>query len=124
MRLLLDTHTFLWWSDDHHRLTRAARHAIANADAVYVSVASAWEVAVKTALRKLRLDVPFEHAVEINRFSGLPVEFRHAAVVATLPLHHTDPFDRILVAQTQVEGLTLVTHDHRFEPYRIPVLWT
>ena len=124
MKVLLDTHTFLWWSDDDHRLTTSARRAISTAEQVLVSVASAWEVAIKTAIGKLQVAIPFEEAVEINRFDQLLVTFRHAAAVAELPLHHADPFDRMLIAQAQAEGLTVVTHDHKFEPYRVPVLWT
>lgn len=124
MRLLLDTHVFLWWSDDDRRLTRSARQSIERADAVIISVASAWETAIKTAVGKLRLRIPFEEAVEINDFGKLPITFAHVAGVSTLPLHHADPFDRILIAQAQAEGLTLVTHDRYFEPYRVPVVWT
>ncbi len=96
---------------------------IAEADHVYVSVTSAWEVAIKIALRKLSIPSPFEQAVEDSRFSKLLIEFLHAAAVAELPLHHGDPFDRMLIAQAKVEGLTMDTHDRHFEPYRVPVLW-
>lgn len=124
MRVLLDTHVFLWWSDDDHRLTTRARDAISEAEQVLISVASAWEVAIKTAVGKLHVTIPFEDAVEINRFDKLLVTFRHAAAVANLPLHHADPFDRMLIAQAQTEELTLVTHDCKFEPYQVPILWT
>lgn len=124
MRLLLDTHVFLWWSEDDPRLKDEVRRAILEADLVVVSAASAWETAIKTALGKLRIRIPFEDAVEINRFAKLPVEFRHAAAVTALPPHHGDPFDRMLVAQALTEGLTLVTHDRRLAPYGVPVLWS
>ncbi|MBA2244188.1 MAG: type II toxin-antitoxin system VapC family toxin [Gemmatimonadota bacterium] len=124
MRLLLDTHAFLWWSEDDLRLKQAVRESIAEAEQVLVSVASAWEAAIKMALGKLQIVLPFEEAVEISQFSKLLIDFSHAAAVAALPHHHGDPFDRMLIAQAQVEGLTLVTHDRRFEPYRVPVLWT
>lgn len=125
MRLLLDTHTFIWWREDSRRLGDAARQAIVQADQVYVSAASAWEVAIKVALGKLRIPSPFEPAVEESRFTQLPVTFRHAAAVQELPLHHGDPFDRMLIAQAMVEGLTLVTHDRRFERYGVVVVvWT
>lgn len=124
MRLLLDTHVFLWWSENDPRLKPVARRAIEGADLVMVSAASAWEAAVKSALGKLRVGVPFEEAVEINAFEKLPVEFRHAAAVAALPPHHGDPFDRMLAAQALTEGLTLVTHDRWLQPYGVPVLWT
>lgn len=124
MRLLLDTHVFLWWNEDDPRLKDEARRAIRGADLVVVSAASAWETAIKTALGKLQIGVPFEDAVEINGFGKLPVEFRHAAAVMALPAHHGDPFDRMLIAQALTEGLTLVTHDRKFQPYGVPVLWT
>ncbi len=124
MKLLLDTHVFLWWSGDDQRLKGEAREAIANAERVVVSAASAWEAAIKSAAGKLQLLTPFEEAVEINRFEKLPVEFRHAAATAVLPPHHGDPFDRMLIAQALTEGLTLVTHDRLFAQYGVSVLWT
>lgn len=89
-----------------------------------VSAASAWEAATKAGMGKLTLDVPFERVAEVNGFDKLPITFAHAAAVATLPEHHRDPFDRMLVAQARSEGLTLVTHDRAIEPYGIPILWT
>ena len=124
MTLLLDTHVVLWWRLDSPRLKRGARDAIATADLVWVSAVSGWEVAIKQGLGKLRLADPFVLMVEASEFGELPVTLRHAERVATLPLHHTDPFDRMLVAQAQVEGATLVTHDRAFQPYGIPVVWT
>jgi PIN domain nuclease of toxin-antitoxin system len=124
VRLLLDTHVFLWWRERSPRLEEEALRAIAGADVVLVSAASAWEIAIKSALGKLRLPGPLEPAVEESGFSRLPIEFRHAAAVEALPPHHGDPFDRMLIAQALVEGLTLVTHDRHFDPYRVPVLWT
>lgn len=124
MRLLLDTHAFLWWSDDDARLKREPRREIARAETVAVSAASAWEATIKIALGKLRMRTPFEQAVETNDFEKLPITFAHAAAVTGLAPHHGDPFDRMLIAQAFTEGLTIVTHDRRFEPYGIPVLWT
>ncbi len=123
MRLLLDTHVFLWWRGDYPGLKASVRRAIAHADLVYVSAASAWEAAIKVTLGKLRIPGSLESAVEESEFAKLPISFRHAEEVASLPDHHSDPFDRMLIAQAQVEGLTLVTRDRQFEPYRIPVLW-
>ncbi len=124
MRLLLDTHVFIWWRENNPQLKEEARGAIAEADLVLVSAASAWEITTKVALGKLQVPSPVEQAVEDSGFGKLLVDFSHAAAVAALPHHHADPFDRMLIAQAQVEGLTLVTHDRRFEPYRVPVLWT
>ena len=123
MRLLLDTHAFLWWREDSPRLGGDARQAIATADLVFVSAASAWEAAIKIALGKLRIPGSFEAGVTDSQFSKLPIDFVHAAAVAVLPPHHTDPFDRMLVAQAFVEGLTVVTHDRAFAPYTVPVIW-
>lgn len=89
-----------------------------------VSAASAWEAAIKISLRKLGIRASFEEGVRDSGFIKLPVDFAHAAAVEHLPHHHRDPFDRLLIAQAQVEGLTVVTHDRKFEPYRVPVIWT
>lgn len=124
MTLLLDTHAFLWWSTASRKLNVQARRAIAGADDVYVSAASAWEVAIKIALGRLVVEIAFEEAVTANEFRQLPVVFRHAAVAGRLPAHHADPFDRMLIAQAQVEGFTVVTHDRLFEAYDVPVVWT
>jgi PIN domain nuclease of toxin-antitoxin system len=124
VRLLLDTHVFLWWCEDGRRLEKAARLAIQEADDVFVSAASAWEVALKIAIGKLRIPGPFAAAVAANSFAELPITFAHATAVGSLPPHHTDPFDRMLAAQAKVESLTLVTHDRRLEPYALPILWT
>lgn len=124
MKLLLDTHAFIWWRAESKRLKAPARRAIAAADEVFVSAASAWEVAIKTALGKLRLPGPFEPAVVESGFRELPVSFRHTSLLLTLPLHHADPFDRLLAAQAAAEALTLVTHDRVFRPYALPTIWT
>ena len=123
MTLLLDTHVFLWWSTGSTRLKAAVRRTIAETDDVYVSAASAWEVAIKTSLGKLRMDVTFDEAVSANGFRGLPITFQHAAVAGALPSHHSDPFDRMLIAQARVEGAELVTHDRLFKNYPVKILW-
>lgn len=124
MRLLLDTHVVLWWQTDDPRLGREARRAIATAEVVWVSAVSGWEVAIKSALGRIRLDEKFHLTVRADDFSELPVSLVHADRVAELPAHHADPFDRLLIAQAQMEGATLVTHDRAIEPYGIPVIWT
>lgn len=101
----------------------AVRDAIANADAVFVSAASAWEVAIKQALGRLRLPDRFATGVEESGFEQLVVTFDHAERAGALPPHHGDPFDRMLIAQALEERLTLVTHDKRFVPYGVDVLW-
>jgi PIN domain nuclease of toxin-antitoxin system len=122
--VLLDTHVFLWWRLDSRRVTRAARAAIATADIVWVSAASAWEVAIKTRLGRLELDETFASMAEASNFSALNVTFAHAERTAVLLAHHSDPFDRMLIAQALVEGATLITHDRQFAPYDVPILWT
>jgi len=123
VRLLLDTHTFLWWRVDDVRLSSEARAAIGDADIVYASLASAWEIAIKTSLGKLRMEGSIERRLADSDFEPLPIGFRHIECVADLPFHHRDPFDRMLIAQCHVERLTLVTADRRLEPYGISFLW-
>lgn len=122
-RLLLDTRVFLWWRADSPLLGGDARAAIARADLVFVSVASAWEAAIKMALGKLRLPESFEAGVLASRFERLPIAFAHAEAVASLPQHHSDPFDRMLVVQCRSEGLTLVTNDRRLAAYDVDIIW-
>lgn len=125
-RLLLDTHVFLWWAaGDLARISRAVRAAIEAAPTVYVSLATAWELSIKTGLAKLRLSVTFADAVDVNRFVVLPITLEHVDTVAELPVppRHRDPFARLRIAQAMHERLTLVTHDRAFGDYRVPVLW-
>lgn len=121
MNLLLGTHVLIWW-DEGSRLTAGARRAIREADDVYVSAASAWEVAIKTGLGRLAPSRTVEQAAAESGFLELPVTFRHAARVATLPPHHRDPFDRLLVAQAAEEGLVLVSRNPTFGPYGVPLV--
>jgi PIN domain nuclease of toxin-antitoxin system len=121
VNLLLDTHVLIWW-DEGGRLVAGARRAIETADTVYVSAVSAWEVAIKTAIGRLRPSRTVEQAAQESGFLELPVTFRHAERVAVLPPHHRDPFDRLLVAQAEVEELTVVTRDPVFGRYAVGVL--
>ncbi len=118
MRILLDTHVFLWLVDDSPRLTAQARALITNAEKVFVSSATIWEVAIKVRIGKLRanLDGLIEE-MQKNGFDEMPIYARHAKEVAILPLHHSDPFDRLLVAQARVELMRLVTNDAQLAPY-------
>jgi PIN domain nuclease of toxin-antitoxin system len=122
VKLLLDTHALLWWLAGDPALDPAAVEAIAAADTVAISAASAWEIAIKQASGKLSGpdDLPGELAG--NRFSELPVTVSHALAAGALPPLHTDPFDRILVAQARLEGLTLVTRDRRLADYGVAFL--
>lgn len=128
MRLLLDTHALLWWWTDDARLSTAARAAITDtANEVYVSSASAWEVATKQRLGKLS-EAPqaaqrFSELVSADGFTGLPIEQRHALHAGGYPQDHRDPFDRMLAAQSEIEGLTLVTCDAALAGFPCRRLW-
>ena len=116
MRLLLDTHVLIWW-DEGARLKPEASRAIKDADQVFVSSASAWEIAIKTSLGRLVSKRTVAEALLENHFEELPIYLRHAAEVARLPWHHRDPFDRLLIAQARTDRLTLITRDPAFKPY-------
>lgn len=127
-RLLLDTHVFLWWVNDAPQLSDAARLAIADTGhTCFLSVASCWEIAIKSSLGKLRLAIPVERFVSeqlaLNGFTLLPISLRHAAKVEKLPFHHRDPFDRLLVAQALIDKLTIVSADSIFSDYGVKRLW-
>lgn len=122
MTLLLDTHVVLWWLDDSSRLSASARTAISEEGAVLVSAVTAFEVAAKTAVGKLLTPDGFAERIAEQDMTELPLTFRHGLVVAQLPLHHRDPFDRLLIAQAQCENLTVVTADRAFADYNVQVL--
>lgn len=122
-RLLLDTHIFLWWRGEPSRLVSKVQNSIATADIVFVSAASAWEAGIKASLGRLELPDTIEAGVLASGFEKLLITFSHAERAAGLPPHHRNPFDRMLVAQAQAEGLTLVTHDRLLEPYDVEILW-
>jgi PIN domain nuclease of toxin-antitoxin system len=118
MRLLLDTHVFVWWYTGDARLAAEAREAIADpANEVSVSAVVAWEIAIKRALGRMRFDGSVEQAVAGEGFLPLPITLRHAEFVGTLPRHHGDPFDRLLLAQARGESMTLVSQDARLRAY-------
>lgn len=122
--LLLDSHALLWWQEDHARLSVRARRAIEQSGVqACFSAASVWELAIKQAKEKLRVPDELLGALASEGFVELQVTSAHATVAGALPLHHRDPFDRMLVAQAQVEKLTLVTGDARISAYDVPVLW-
>jgi PIN domain nuclease of toxin-antitoxin system len=123
VRLILDTHVFLWWWAGDRKLGTKIRSTIGGADTVLVSAVSAWEMTVKMSLGKLRFDGGISDAVEACGFERLDMRFEHAEAVRSLPPHHSDPFDRLLIAQAIVEGATFVTHDRALAGYLIPTLW-
>ena len=118
MRLLLDTHVFLWSVTASRQLKAEARAYLASADAVYVSAASIWEIAIKSRLGKIDGDPEtLAASIRASGFQELPISAAHAAAVAKLPLHHTDPFDRLLLAEAFTEPLRLVTADRALATY-------
>ena len=128
MKLLLDTHAFLWWVEGAPALGRRARIAVANPDnQVFLSVASCWELAIKLSLGKLRLTQRLDRFIPeqlaVNGFSLCAVELRHVAGVADMPFHHRDPFDRLLAAQALQDQLAVVSADRVFRRYGVTVVW-
>lgn len=128
MKLLLDTHTFLWWITDSPRLSEHARQLIAHGDnEVLFSAASGWEIAIKTGLGRLSLPDDAERFITEqlarNSFLVLPIQLSHALRVMALPDHHRDPFDRLLVAQAQVENLPILSSDPQIVRYDVEVIW-
>lgn len=125
MRLLLDTHAWLWFRMSSPRLGAAARAALLHpANDVVVSVVSAWEVGIKAHIGKLTLPDPFESWLDpaLAAFDVLPITLDHVRIASTLPPHHKDPFDRMLVAQTRAEALTFVSADPQIALYGVPLL--
>jgi PIN domain nuclease of toxin-antitoxin system len=123
VRLLLDTVTLLWWLDGDSKLGPKARAAIADpGNEVFVSAASTWEISVKRASGKLEAPFEITTALERNYFIELPIEVTHSLAAGALPAHHKDPFGRMLVAQAQLENLTLVTNDPQIAKYGLVLL--
>jgi PIN domain nuclease of toxin-antitoxin system len=128
MTLLLDTHALLWFLTDDPRLGVRARRSIEDpANLAYVSAVSLWEVALKSALGKLKLPAPyadiFPYQLEQNGFGVLPITSGHCTRLLALPFHHRDPFDRLLLAQAEVEGMCLVTDDAQLDQYGVSLVW-
>ncbi len=121
---MLDTNAFLWWVADSQRLGAGARTAIAGQSTVAVSAATGFEIATKRRLGKLSFDGDVRFEVERNGFTPLAITLEHGAEAGALPAHHSDPFDRILIAQALLEQMTVVTSDSRFAAYGVNVLAT
>lgn len=126
MSLLLDTHVFLWWIGEPSRLPGSVTAAIADPGTlVYVSAVSAWEISIKRGLKQLDLrNEEFLYGMQESGFTELPVTAAHGLVAGALPLHHRDPFDRMLVAQAANEGMRLVTYDRVMARYDVDILWS
>lgn len=128
MRLLLDTHTFLWFITADPKLSPAAERAIRDGSSQpLLSMASVWEIAIKVGTGRLPIPAPLKtfipEQLRANRIGVLPIELRHTFEVAQLPLHHRDPFDRLLIAQAISEDVPLVSADSAFDAYPIQRLW-
>lgn len=123
MKLLADTHVLLWWLADSPQLTSKARKLLKDpSNLVFISSASVWEIGIKTRLGKLRVDGELLPQIEANGFEKLPIRSEHAWSAGKLPLHHRDPFDRMLVAQAEMEGLKILSHDKIFRLYDVDFL--
>jgi PIN domain nuclease of toxin-antitoxin system len=124
VRLLLDSHTFLWWAEADLMLGTNARDAIADpANDAVISIAALWELVIKTSLGKLALPDDIETMVVAQGFSVLSISFAHLRRFAALPTHHKDPFDRMMIAQALAEGIPIITADRRFAAYGVQVVW-
>lgn len=128
MRALLDTHAFLWWAADDARVSSTTCEVIQNPDNVlFFSVASAWEIIIKYTINKLPLPEPpqtyIPSRVAYYGLEKLSIEMPHVLELANLPRHHNDPFDRILIAQSQAENLPIITVDEKFALYPVTIIW-
>ncbi len=128
MKLVLDTHTFLWWITDDPQLSPKARYIIGNVNnELFLSVASAWEIAIKARLGRLSLDERADRFIPAqlskNGISPLPIEMSHALYTARLPDIHRDPFDRLIIAQCALEKLPLITKDTVIRKYKVETVW-
>ena len=129
MKLILDTHALLWWSNGDARLSPNARNAIESPKStVFVSAVSPWELAIETKLGRVKLPSArvatfMKRLTQESDFEPLPISWEHACAVQSLPDHHKDPFDRMLIAQARIEGAALVTMDTQLHDYRVALVW-
>jgi PIN domain nuclease of toxin-antitoxin system len=128
MKLLLDTQSFLWFISGNPKLSESARQLIEAADnQTFLSMASLWEMGIKISLGKLALDQPFEtlipEQITQNGVEVLHIQFSHISVVASLPFHHRDPFDRLIAAQASVEEMLIISSDEAFDAYDVKRMW-
>lgn len=127
MKILIDTHTFLWFINDHPNLSNNAAELLESDIDILLSIASLWEIAIKVNLKKLLLPDAYETFIPKqltqNSIEVLPVTIEHLTVVAKLPLHHRDPFDRLLIAQAIAENIEIISADRKFDSYGINRRW-
>jgi PIN domain nuclease of toxin-antitoxin system len=123
MSFLLDTHILLWFLENDSKLSERLRNIITIPEnLIFVSAISAWEISIKQSLGKLIAPNNLEEALRFCRFEILPITLTHGIKIADLPMHHKDPFDRMLIAQALIEGLTIITVDRKFNLYDVPLL--
>lgn len=128
MKYLLDTHTFLWWNMEDAQLSALAREILMDgSNEIFLSAASAWEIAIKAARGRLILpEDPTRYVssrLSLHGFQALPIQIHHAVQVYKLPMHHADPFDRLLIAQSQSESIPLISIDEEIRKYDVEVVW-
>ena len=128
MKILLDTHAFLWWDSNPEKLAPPVVKLLSEPEnSIFISVASAWEIQIKKQLGKLALSIPLEEMLDsqrqVNDLEILPIHLNHVLALDGLPTHHKDPFDRILIAQAKAEGLIIATADPEFSKYEVEVIW-
>ncbi len=127
MRLLLDTHTFIWWDGEPGKLSPQALALCKDpTNTLVLSIASVWEMQIKIQLGKLSLRLPLRDVVaeqQVNGMGLLPITLPHVLALEGLPHHHGDPFDRLLIAQAKAEGVSIISHDHKFTSYPVTVIW-
>ena len=128
MKYLLDTSTFLWFTEEPEQLTRRVFDLIVDSgNEIMLSYVSAWELAIKVATGRLRFEEPLENllprTMNAHGFTGLPIELRHVLAASSLPLLHRDPFDRLLVCQARSEDLSILTRDREIAQYDVSVIW-
>jgi len=123
MNLLLDTHIILWWLKDAPVLSTKHKELLSNPEHVcFISAASIWEISIKSAIGKLEIPDSYIEELQMEGFQELPIHWKHTNMVKYLPLHHRDPFDRLLIAQAKIENLTLLTVDNHIQLYDVMTL--
>lgn len=127
MKLLLDTHAFIWFINGDKSLSlKAKKEILKSSNSKFFSIASIWEMAIKISLEKLKINYPFQEVfqqIQENGFEILPIIFEHTDLVRQLEFHHRDPFDRLLIAQAMWEGMTIVSKDEKFLNYPVKTTW-
>jgi PIN domain nuclease of toxin-antitoxin system len=124
MRILLDANALLWWREASSRLSPRARDYIGDGrNEISVSVATLWEIAIKRSIGKLRFPDELEQVMREEAFVLLPISLSHLRAIGDMPLHHRDPFDRLLIAQALTEGIPIATADRRFAAYGVQIVW-